>query len=105
MWVGERHCGGCTAEEVVVIWRVWAISLHTTSHFCWHKCLLCPHLLYLYLMYTPDVRSAQAPQWMKRPAGATFGFGGKLVSFSNQKALTTDPVTGAQVWNGGACVA
>ena len=46
----------------------------------------CPHLV------------PQAPQWMKRPAGATFGFGGKLVSFSNQKALSTDPVTGAQVW-------
>ncbi len=38
---------------------------------------------------------------MKRPAGATFGFGGRLVSFSNQKALTTDPVSGAQVCKGG----
>lgn len=29
------------------------------------------------------------PKWLKCPAGATFGFGGKLVSFRNQKAQTT----------------
>ncbi|TGZ82197.1 hypothetical protein EX30DRAFT_305569 [Ascodesmis nigricans] len=28
----------------------------------------------------------QSPRWLKRPAGATFGFGGKLVSFSNPGA-------------------
>ena len=27
----------------------------------------------------------RAPAWMRRPAGATFGFGGKLVSFANIK--------------------
>ncbi|KAG7674441.1 hypothetical protein KSW81_000096 [Nannochloris sp. 'desiccata'] len=30
-------------------------------------------------------RSMKAPAWMKRPAGATFGFGGKLVKFQNSK--------------------
>lgn len=36
----------------------------------------------------------KAPAWMKRPAGATFGFGGKLISFANQKSQYTD-ATGA----------
>lgn len=30
----------------------------------------------------------KAPVWMKRPCGATFGFGGKLVSFVNHKVRT-----------------
>jgi len=34
--------------------------------------------------YQPP-RSMKAPAWMKRPAGATFGFGGKLVKFKNSK--------------------
>jgi protein transport protein SEC31 len=34
--------------------------------------------------YQPP-RSMKAPAWMKRPAGATFGFGGKLVKISNSK--------------------
>jgi protein transport protein SEC31 len=32
----------------------------------------------------------KAPNWMKRACGATFGFGGKLVSFVNQKTSVTD---------------
>ena len=32
----------------------------------------------------------KAPAWMRRPAGARFGFGGKLVSFANHKTQTTD---------------
>jgi protein transport protein SEC31 len=34
--------------------------------------------------YQPP-RSMKAPAWMKRPVGATFGFGGKLVKFQNSK--------------------
>lgn len=34
--------------------------------------------------YQPP-RSMKPPAWMKRPAGATFGFGGKLVKFTNSK--------------------
>ncbi|XP_024379159.1 protein transport protein SEC31 homolog B isoform X2 [Physcomitrium patens] len=30
--------------------------------------------------------SRKAPKWLKRPVGATFGFGGKLVSFAPKKA-------------------
>jgi protein transport protein SEC31 len=37
----------------------------------------------------------RAPAWMKRPVGATFGFGGRLVSFVNSRTQTTDPATGA----------
>ena len=37
----------------------------------------------------------KAPAWMRRPAGASFGFGGKLVSFANHKTQTTD--AGGQV--------
>lgn len=32
----------------------------------------------------------KAPQWMRRPVGATFGFGGKLVTFNNHKVQATD---------------
>ena len=28
----------------------------------------------------------QAPEWMKRPAGACFGFGGKLAAFKTVRA-------------------
>lgn len=30
----------------------------------------------------------QAPEWMKRPAGASFGFGGKLAAFKTVKSDT-----------------
>jgi len=36
----------------------------------------------------------KAPTWMMRPCGATFGFGGRLVSFANHKQQITDPATG-----------
>lgn len=38
-------------------------------------------------------RIGRAPKWLRRPVGATFGFGGKLVSFDsrNQPAATTGP--------------
>lgn len=32
----------------------------------------------------------KAPAWMKRPCGAAFGFGGKLVSFVNQRQQVSD---------------
>lgn len=32
----------------------------------------------------------KAPQWMKRPCGVSFGFGGRLVSFANHKTATVD---------------
>ncbi|KAG2498995.1 hypothetical protein HYH03_003181 [Edaphochlamys debaryana] len=38
---------------------------------------------------------AKAPAWMKRPVGATFGFGGRLVSFTTNRTQHTDPATGA----------
>lgn len=38
---------------------------------------------------------AKAPAWMRRPVGATFGFGGRLVSFSHNRTQLTDPATGA----------
>ncbi|EFJ51095.1 hypothetical protein VOLCADRAFT_120559 [Volvox carteri f. nagariensis] len=37
----------------------------------------------------------KAPAWMRRPVGATFGFGGRLVSFTNNRSQQTDPATGA----------
>lgn len=37
----------------------------------------------------------KAPLWMRRPVCATFGFGGKLVSVNNHKAVVTD-ASGAQ---------
>lgn len=36
----------------------------------------------------------KAPSWMRRPVGATFGFGGRLVSFTHHKAQAVDPATG-----------
>lgn len=54
----------------------------------------------------------RVPNWMKRPCGATFGFGGKLVSFANHKTAGQDAmghpvqreagvITIAQVGGGG----
>ncbi|GIL46865.1 hypothetical protein Vafri_3734 [Volvox africanus] len=37
----------------------------------------------------------KAPAWMRRPVGATFGFGGRLVSFTNNRSQHTDAATGA----------
>ncbi|KAF6262154.1 hypothetical protein COO60DRAFT_1470516 [Scenedesmus sp. NREL 46B-D3] len=36
----------------------------------------------------------QPPAWLKRPSGVCFGFGGRVVSFSNVKQQVTDPMTG-----------
>ena len=33
-------------------------------------------------------RSGRAPKWLKRPVGASFGFGGKLISFDNSSLLS-----------------
>jgi protein transport protein SEC31 len=33
----------------------------------------------------PTAAKAKAPAWLQRPCGAAFGFGGKLVQFSNSK--------------------
>ncbi|KXZ53102.1 hypothetical protein GPECTOR_8g92 [Gonium pectorale] len=38
---------------------------------------------------------AKAPAWMRRPVGATFGFGGRLVSFMHNRSQLTDPATGS----------
>ncbi|CAD7701117.1 unnamed protein product [Ostreobium quekettii] len=35
-----------------------------------------------------------APVWMRRPCGVSFGFGGKLVSFSHPEVQVADPTTG-----------
>ncbi len=34
----------------------------------------------------PKAPLARAPAWLKRPAGATFGFGGQLVAFQNHRS-------------------
>ncbi|KAI8473947.1 MAG: hypothetical protein J3K34DRAFT_161809 [Monoraphidium minutum] len=36
----------------------------------------------------------RAPVWMRRPGGVSFGFGGRLASFSHHKQQVTDPATG-----------
>lgn len=48
----------------------------------------------------PDTRPAgkaprRAPNWLRRPAGATFGFGGRLVMFGKPKAPAAGPQTPA----------
>ena len=45
---------------------------------------------------TPGTKDAflalkQAPKWLRRPIGATFGFGGKLLVFSNKAAAAGGP--------------
>jgi len=40
----------------------------------------------VYNMSAAKTTSARAPKWMRRPAGATFGFGGKLASFTSAAA-------------------
>ena len=34
----------------------------------------------------------KVPAWLKRPVGASFGFGGKLVSFTNEKRKLADRI-------------
>ncbi|PRW34057.1 transport SEC31-like protein B isoform A [Chlorella sorokiniana] len=52
----------------------------------------------------PTSAKTKAPAWLKRPCGASFGFGGKLVQFANSKrqlptgeAVETGSVTVSQV--------
>ncbi|XP_043691562.1 protein transport protein SEC31 homolog B-like isoform X2 [Telopea speciosissima] len=40
----------------------------------------------------------RAPKWLKRPVGASFGFGGKLVSFNPTSSLTGAPAGNSQVY-------
>ncbi|XP_024364075.1 protein transport protein SEC31 homolog B isoform X2 [Physcomitrium patens] len=39
----------------------------------------------------------KAPKWLKRPVGATFGFGGKLVSFAPKKAAPGAAAAGSEI--------
>ena len=41
-------------------------------------------------------RLGRAPKWLRRPVGATFGFGGKLVTFDSRNQPTTAPAAGQQ---------
>lgn len=46
-------------------------------------------------MCAGDVKPLKKPPtWLRRPSGACFGFGGRLVSFSNHTQQLTDPMTG-----------
>ena len=38
---------------------------------------------------TQTVQLKQPPKWLRRPCGASFGFGGKLVTFEKEVATTT----------------
>ncbi|GAB4828035.1 Protein transport protein Sec31B [Ancistrocladus abbreviatus] len=40
----------------------------------------------------------RAPKWYKRPAGVSFGFGGKLVSFHSRSSPTGAPVGSSEVY-------
>lgn len=47
------------------------------------------------LLLPGDVKPLKRPpNWLRRPVGACFGFGGRLVSFVNHKQQLTDPMTG-----------
>ena len=54
----------------------------------------------------PSLPMRKAPKWMKRPAGASFGFGGKLVSFGSDQPsvikITTVDVSDEQSRSPGA---
>jgi len=39
----------------------------------------------------------KAPKWLKRPVGATFGFGGTLVSFAPKKTTPGTTAVGSEV--------
>ncbi|VEN35751.1 unnamed protein product [Callosobruchus maculatus] len=45
---------------------------------------------------TVSVDLAKPPKWLKRPVGASFGFGGKLISFENDKAAIAHTLQNAQ---------
>ncbi|KAJ4971026.1 hypothetical protein NE237_004125 [Protea cynaroides] len=40
----------------------------------------------------------RAPKWLKRPVGASFGFGGKLVSFHPSSSVAVGPAGNSQVY-------
>lgn len=39
----------------------------------------------LFSMNGASTSNGRAPKWLRRPAGASFAFGGRLVSFHSQK--------------------
>lgn len=65
-----------------------------------HVNVSCCGLLLLLMVLLFVVASRKAPKWLKRPVGATFGFGGKLVSFAPKKAAAGAAAAVSEVWNG-----
>lgn len=64
------------------------ISLGDRYHVAWSPCLpavvsACSfdRKVQFYSMAGAKSRIGRAPKWLKKPSGATFGFGGKLISF------------------------
>lgn len=69
-------------------------------HVSWSPCL--PGLVsassfdrrvQFFSMIGAKSRVGRAPKWLRRPVGATFGFGGKLVSFDNKNHPSTTTTT------------
>ena len=63
-------------------------SLDDRYHVAWSPCLpavvsACSfdRKVQFYSMAGAKSRIGRAPKWLKKPLGATFGFGGKLISF------------------------
>jgi len=53
--------------------------------------------LNLFLKFPFCAVPLRAPKWYKRPAGVSFGFGGKLVSFHPRASSTGSPAGASEV--------
>lgn len=79
---------------------MWAIP--TLSLCRSEKCVILESLFFFFPFYTGPLR---APKWYKRPAGASFGFGGKIVSFhpGSSGAGASSGVSEVSYWHA-ACI-
>ena len=102
-WASTSQAGNASGGHVQAI----PVLLHVPYEACslLVLCLLaCPLWLACPPAAVPMAAKVKAPAWLQRPCGAAFGFGGKLVQFTNTKrqlptgeTATTGTVTISQV--------
>lgn len=95
---GKEYSTGVFRKIIGPALSFKAQMLTTGISYCREKkCIF--FLVVTHSTYLPGIHVAlrKAPKWLKRPVGATFGFGGTLVSFAPKKTTPGATAVGSEV--------
>lgn len=89
--------GGTVGEREYSTGTSFGEALTCLLHFPYQNALFYCYRLRVLILLLFVLALRKAPKWLKRPVGATFGFGGKLVSFAPKKAAPGAAAAGSEV--------